>query len=203
MLISVSRSAEGLVCDSASSKSSRSTRKSSSGIRNAARWSDRLPALRRSRLKPASRQSSIRSAPRNPWVRLATSSEEGLRIVGKRHLAGMDFENLAPARRVGRADEDFAVEAARAAERRIDRIDPVGGADHDDGVDPLEPVHQGEQLGDGPGVRMRAGLAALGRHGVEFVDEDDRGRMVAGLVEHAAQIGLGLARIGADHVRAR
>ena len=54
MLISVSRSAEGRVCDSASSKSSRSTRRSSSGIRNAARWSDRLPALRRSRLKPAS-----------------------------------------------------------------------------------------------------------------------------------------------------
>jgi hypothetical protein len=49
---------------------------------------------------------------------------------------------------------------------------------------------------------MSSGLAALGCHGVQFVDEDDRGRVVAGFVEHAAQVGLGLARIGADHVGA-
>ena len=133
---------------------------------------------------------------------LGDLAEEGLRVVGQRHLAGMDFEDLAPAGRIGRADEDLAIEPARAAERRIDRIDAVGGADHDDGVDALEPVHQSQELGDGAGVRMRAGLAALGRHGVELVDEDDRGRVMAGLVEHAAQIGLGLARIGADHVGA-
>ena len=123
-------------------------------------------------------------------------------VVGQRHFAGMDFEDLPAAGGVGRADENLAVEPARPPERRIDRIDPVGGADHDDGVDALEPVHQGEQLGDGAGVRMGAGLAALGRHGVQFVDEDDRGRVVAGLVEHAAQVGFGLARIGADHVGA-
>ena len=79
---------------------------------------------------------------------------------------------------------------------------PVGGADHDHRIDALEPVHQRKKLRHRAGVGMRAGLAALGRHGVELVDEDDRGRMVAGLVEHAAQVGLGLARIGADHVRA-
>ena len=98
--------------------------------------------------------------------------------------------------------KDFAVEAARPAERRVDRVDPVGGADHDHRIDALEAVHQREQLRHRARVGMRAGLAALGRHGVELVDEDDRGRMVAGLVEHAPQIGLGLAGIGADHVGA-
>ncbi len=126
--------------------------------------------------------------------------EEFLGVVRERHLARMDLQDLAPPGSVGRTDEDLAVEPARAPERRVDRIDPVGGADHDDGVDALEPVHQREQLGDGADVGMGAGLAALGRHGVEFVDEDDRGRVMAGLVEHAAQVGLGLARIGADHV---
>ena len=64
----------------------------------------------------------------------------------------------------------------------------------------LRPSISDEQLRHRAGVGMRAGLAALGRHGVEFVDEDDRGRMMPGLVEHAAQIGFGLARVGADHV---
>ena len=126
--------------------------------------------------------------------------EMGLGIVRERHFAGVDFKDLPPAGDVGRADEDLAVEAARPPERRIDRIEAVGGADHDDGIDPLEPVHEREQLRHGAGVGMRAGFAALGRHGVELVDEDDRRRVVAGLVEHAAQIGLGLAGIGADHV---
>ncbi len=202
MLISVSRSAEGRICDSASSKSSRSTRRSCSGMRNAARWSCRLPALRRSRLRPASRQSSIRSAPRKPCVRRAISSRKACASSDERHFAGVDFQDFAPAGDVGRADEDFAVEAARPAERRIDRVDAVGGADHDHGIDALEAVHQREQLRHRAGVGMRAGLAALGRHGVELVDEDDRGRMVAGLVEHAAQVGFGLAGIGADHVGA-
>ena len=128
--------------------------------------------------------------------------EIGLRVVGERHLAGVDFQDLAPAGDVGRADEDLAVEAAGPPERRIDGVDAVGGADHDDGIDPLEPVHQRQQLRHGAGVGMGAGLAALGRHGVELVDEDDRRRVVAGLVEHAAQVGLGLAGIGADHVGA-
>ena len=68
-------------------------------------------------------------------------------------------------------------------------------------VDALEPVHQRQQLRHRAGVGMRAGLAALGRHGVELVDEDDRRRVMAGLAEHPAQIGFGLAGIGADHVR--
>ena len=120
--------------------------------------------------------------------------------VGERHFAGMDFQNFAAAADVGRTDEDFAVEAARPAERRVDGVDAIGGADHDHGIDALEAVHEREQLRHRAGVGMRAGLAALGRHRVKLVDEDDRGRMVAGFVEHAAQIGFGLARIGADHV---
>ena len=128
--------------------------------------------------------------------------EKFLRAVGQRHLAGMDFQDLAAAGDIGRTDEDFAVEPARPAEGGVDGIDPVGRRNDDDGIDPLQPVHQRQQLRHRAGVGMRAGLAALGRHRVQFVDEDDRRRVVARLAEHAAQIGFGLARIGADHVRA-
>ena len=128
--------------------------------------------------------------------------EIGLRVVGERHLPGVNLQDFAAAGDVGRPDEDLAVEPAGPAERRIDGVDAVGGADDDHGVDALQPVHEREQLRHRAGVGMGAGLAALGRHGVELVDEDDRRRVMAGLVEHAAQVGFGLAGIGADHVGA-
>ena len=169
-------------------------------MRNAARWSVQIAGA-----AAQPRQAGVAAQLHQVGAEEAVGAlgdlvEIGLRVVGERHLAGVDFEDLAAAGDVGRADEDLAVEAAGPAERRIDGVDAVGGADDDDGIDPLEPVHQRQQLRHRAGVGMRAGLAALGRHGVELVDEDDRRRVMAGLVEHAAQIGFGLAGIGADHV---
>ena len=57
--------------------------------------------------------------------------EIGLGVVRQRHLAGVNFQDFAPAGDVGRADENLAVEAAGPAERRIDGVDAIGGADHD------------------------------------------------------------------------
>src|SRR5262249_16536470 len=66
--------------------------------------------------------------------------EECLRVVGERHLAGVNLQDLAPAGDVGRADEYFAVEAARPAKGWINGVDPVGGANHDHRIDALEAV---------------------------------------------------------------
>src|SRR3989338_7469487 len=49
---------------------------------------------------------------------------------------------------------------------------------------------------------MRPGLAALGRHGIELVDEDDRRRMVPRLAEYPAQVGFGLSGVRPDDVGA-
>ena len=62
----------------------------------------------------------------------------------------MDAEDLAPAAFVGDADDDLAVEAARAAQRLVDRLGPVGGGDDDQILPRLQPVEQGQQLGDEP-----------------------------------------------------
>ena len=99
MLISVSRSAEGRVCDSASSKSSRSTRRSSQ--RNPERGA-MVRQVAGAAAQPA--QAGIAAELHQVGAEetvgaLGDLVEKGLRVVGKRHLAGMDFENFAPARR--------------------------------------------------------------------------------------------------------
>ena len=66
----------------------------------------------------------------------------------QRHSAGVDAEDLAPSALVGHADHDLAVEAARTAQRLVDRVGPVGGGDHHEVGALFQPVHQGEELGD-------------------------------------------------------
>ena len=94
---------------------------------------------------------------------------------------------------VGHADGDLAVEAAGAAQRLVDGVDAVGGADDDDVLPRLEAVHQREELGDHAALDLTLGLLALGCDRVELVDEDDRGRLLARLLEDLAQPLLGLA----------
>ena len=58
----------------------------------------------------------------------------------------MDFEDLPAAVLVGRLDRDAAVEASRPQEGGVEDLRTVGGADDDDGLRGLEPVHLGQDL---------------------------------------------------------
>ena len=95
-------------------------------------------------------------------------------ILGERHAAGVDAEDLAPAALVRHADHDLAVEAAGPAQRLVDRLGPVGRGDDDQILARLEPVEQGQQLGDEALLGLAGHLAALRRDRIDLVDEDDR-----------------------------
>ncbi len=71
-------------------------------------------------------------------------------VLRKRHAAGVDAEDLAPARLVGNADDDLAIEAARTAKRFVDRFRPVGRGNDDRVLPRLHAVEQGQQLRDQP-----------------------------------------------------
>ena len=71
-------------------------------------------------------------------------------VGGERQSAGMDAQDLAAAGLVGNADDDLAVEPARAAERFVERLRPVGRGDHHQILARLDPVEQAEQLRDQP-----------------------------------------------------
>ena len=117
------------------------------------------------------------------------------RSLGQRHAAGVDVQNLAPAARVRDADDDFAVESSGAAQGRVECVGQIRRADHDDLAAFLQPVHQGQQLGDHPALDLLVAghLLALGGDGVNFVNEDDGRSVAARVVEHGPQVGLGFA----------
>ena len=126
--------------------------------------------------------------------------------VGRERLAaGVDLEDLLAALAIGAIDDDLAVEAARAEQRRIEDVGPVGGGDQDDVVGHREPVHLDEEL-----VQRLLALvvtaahagAAMAADGVDLVHEDDAGRVLLGLLEEVADAAGADADEHLDEVRA-
>ena len=92
--------------------------------------------------------------------------------------------------RSGMRDLDFPVEAARAAQRGVEVVGDVGGADDDDLAAGLEAVHQCEQLGDDALLDLAFDVGAIGGDRVDLVEEDDAGALRLGFGEDGSQMGL-------------
>ena len=132
---------------------------------------------RRAASSAASLARLARSAPTMPGVEAASGRGRRRRraapsACGPRGSCG--------GRRVRRADDHAAVEAAGAQQRRVEDLGPVGGGEHDDARVGVEAVHLGEDLVErllalvvAAEPRRRRARAA---DRVELVDEDDRGR---------------------------
>src|ERR687887_258735 len=91
--------------------------------------------------------------------------------------------------KIGRADEDLAIESPRPQERRVEPVDTVRRRDHDKLAAVLEPVHLDEQLIERLVLLARKIEAALEPDRVELVDEDDRGPVLLGDREQATDPG--------------
>lgn len=114
----------------------------------------------------------------------------------------MDLQDLQPPVPVGNPDLDLPVEAAGPAERRVDVLEQVRGADHHDLAPALEAVQEGEELGDEPLLDLAKHVRAPRGDGVDLVEKDDAGGAVLGLVEDLPQPGLTLTVELADHLGA-
>ncbi|GBD46608.1 hypothetical protein HRbin41_01436 [bacterium HR41] len=125
--------------------------------------------------------------------------------VGRERLAArVHGQDLSPPLQVGTIDHDLPVEAARAQQRRIEDVGPVGGGDQDDVVLHLEAVHLDEQLVE----RLFALVVAAAETGaavptdrVDLVHEDDAGRVLLGLLEEIAHTRRADADEHLDEVR--
>ena len=116
------------------------------------------------------------------------------------------LEDLLAALAVGAVDDDLAVEAARAQQRRVEDVGPVRRRDEDDVVLRLEAVHLDEELVE----RLLALVvtaaepgAAVPADGVDLVDEDDAGARLLRLLEQVADARGADADEHLDEVRAR
>ena len=99
------------------------------------------------------------------------------------------LEDLAAADAVGPVDDDLAVEAARAEQRRVEDVGPVRGGDQDDVVLHLEAVHLDEELVQRLLALVVAAAeagAAVAADGVDLVHEDDAGARLLRLLEEVA-----------------
>ena len=89
----------------------------------------------------------------------------------------------------GRPHHDLAVEAARTQQRRVEHVGTVGRGDDDHALAALETVHLDQQLVErllALVVTAAQAGAAMAADRVDFVDEDDAGRVLLGLLEHVA-----------------
>ena len=93
---------------------------------------------------------------------------------------------------------DFAVEPSGASQRRVDRLDAVGGADDDHSLRPFQPIHQGQQLRHRAQIGHGPGAPANGSDRVDLVHKDDRRRFDARLAKEFAQVLFRLPGIRAD-----
>src|SRR3984893_10398013 len=115
----------------------------------------------------------------------------------ERNLADMHLEDALAADDVGVRHHDLAVEAARAQKRRIEHIGTVRRRDQDDAHIGLEPIHLDEELIQGLFALVISSSepgATTPPDGVDFIYEDDAGRILLGLRKHVADA----ARADAD-----
>ena len=125
--------------------------------------------------------------------------------LGQRLAAGVDLEDLLAAVAVGAVDDDLAVEAAGAQQRRVEDVGPVGGGDQDDVVLHLEAVHLDQELVQGLLALVVAAAhagAAVAADGVDLVHEDDAGGVLLRLLEEVADAAGADADEHLDEVRA-
>ena len=101
----------------------------------------------------------------------------------------MDLEDLEAALHVGSIEDDLAVEATGAQERRVEDVGSVGGGHDDDVRVRVEAVHLDEDLVQrllALVVRAAQAGAALAADRVDLVDEHDARAVALGLVEEVA-----------------
>ena len=120
-------------------------------------------------------------------ARGTASDHRRLDVVANRHLAHVHFQNLLATTNIRQADHYLAVETPRAQQRRVEHVRTVGGGDNDDAVVHLEAIHLHQQLVEGLLALIVTAAqtgATVATDSVDFVDEDDAGRMFLGLLEH-------------------
>ena len=123
----------------------------------------------------------------------------------ERLVARVDLEDRAAAADVRPVEHHVAVEPARAEQRRVEDVGPVGGRDHDHVLVGLEPVHLDEELVEGLlalVVTATEAGATLAADRVDLVDEDDARRVLLGLVEEVADAARADADEHLDELRA-
>lgn len=130
-------------------------------------------------------------------TRRTACDDHGHHVVGQWQLAHVHTQDLLATLDVRQPDYDLSIETTRTQQRRIQHVGTVGGRDHDHAFTAFKAVHLDQQLVQGllalvmPAAETGTAMAA---HRIDFVNENDAGRVLLGLLEHVAHT----ARADAD-----
>ena len=128
-----------------------------------------------------------RSAPLKAWC--SASKDIEVDVVADGNFLDVDAKHFLAAANVGQAHDYAAIETAGAQKRGIEHVGTVGGSDENDAVVRFEAVHLDEQLVQrllAFVVSAAETCAAMTAHRIDFVDEDDAGRVLLALFEEVA-----------------
>ena len=109
-----------------------------------------------------------------------------LNITGDRYFLRMDFENLGTPPDVGPVNHDLAIEPSRPQERRIKHVRSIGGGNQDHTFGGFKSIHLHEKRVQ----RLLTLIVAAAEpgpakpaHRIDFINEDNAGRMLLTLFE--------------------
>src|SRR5438132_244418 len=134
---------------------------------------------------------SVLPEPGGPYRRIPRGGRMPIRLKASgsfnRHATRVNLEDFLAPHTVGDADLDLPVETSGSSKGRIDRLVAVRCADHDDLAATRETVHESEELRDHASLDLARHLFPFRRNRIEFVDEQDAGRVLLRLLELLAK----------------
>ena len=118
-----------------------------------------------------------------------TGQHRKIHIVAQRNLLGMNPQDRFAAAHIGPPHHHAAIETAGAEQRRIQHVGTVRGSNQNHAFVRFEAVHLHQQLVQSLFalvVSAAEACAAMAAHGVDFIDEDDAGRILLTLLKQIA-----------------
>ena len=110
-------------------------------------------------------------------------------VLTQRYFAHMHIENLLTAADIGQGHIDLPVKTPRTQQGCVKNVGTIGGGHHDHSHIGLEAIHLNQHLIErllALVVSTAQASAALTSNGINFVDKDDAGRVLLGVVKHVA-----------------
>mmetsp|Transcript_10758 Transcript_10758/g.33951 ORF Transcript_10758/g.33951 Transcript_10758/m.33951 type:complete len:292 (+) Transcript_10758:2279-3154(+) len=126
-------------------------------------------------------------------------------VVRQRHLGRVDAEDVPLGLDVGHRELDLAIDPAGPEERRIERLDLIGGENHlhvAPRVESVELVEQLEHRALDLALAPRRRVIPLGADRVDLVNEDDGGSVLVGHAEELAHELGAIAEVLLNELRA-
>ena len=122
-------------------------------------------------------------------TRCTAGEDREIHVVAERDLLGVNLQDGFTALHIGTTDDYTPVETAGTEKSGIEHVRTVGGGDEDDAFVGFEAIHLDQQLVEGLLafiVSAAEACAAMTADRVDFVDEDDAGRVLLALFEQIA-----------------